>query len=175
MQPIGKNATVWKAKIEMQRMFKEKKLLRRTVPPNVASRVVDENKLLWGAVPPTILLTKTKVPETESGTVPNCKKTVPPNLASRKLPGSVAKIEVSLLTSKTSTESGATTKFQKSTKGTKISKKIFEMRKIWENNSIENRKCDPRIQASRPICDEPIGDKEILPVIDQPTAPVMSD
>ena len=55
--PIGENGTIWKAKIEMKRMFKEKKLLWGTVPPPTTATPAEietqEKKLLCGAVPPS--------------------------------------------------------------------------------------------------------------------------
>ena len=38
IKPIGVNGTIWKAKIDMNKMFKENKLLRGAVPPPTTAR-----------------------------------------------------------------------------------------------------------------------------------------
>ena len=53
---LGENGVIWKAKIDMQRMFREKKLLWGAVPPTTsatpAANDLQEKMLLGEAVPP---------------------------------------------------------------------------------------------------------------------------
>ena len=78
IKPMGENGTIWKAKIDMNKMFKENKLLRGAVPPPTTARptemVTEENKLLCRAVPPPTTATPAGAKKTEKellrGTVP---------------------------------------------------------------------------------------------------------
>ena len=80
VKPIGENGVIWKAKIDMKRMFKEKKLLWGAVPPvTTAENESTEKRLLGGAVPPPTTATPAENVSTEKmlkwGAVP------PPTMA----------------------------------------------------------------------------------------------
>ena len=51
IKPLGENGTIWQGKLDMKRMFAEKKLLWGAVPPPTTATPTEMNKkmLLWGA------------------------------------------------------------------------------------------------------------------------------
>ena len=62
IKPIGENGELWKAKLNMRRMFIKKKLLCGVVPPTSTATPTSKNKmkLLAGAVAPTSTATPTE-------------------------------------------------------------------------------------------------------------------
>ena len=59
----------------------------------------------------------------------------------------------------------------KSTKGAENSKKVSEMRKIWENKKLKQIEIGPGNSANKPFCVKPMGGQKLPTVLDRPTAP----
>ena len=153
--------------------------MRGAIPPSTSATPTEkslcEKRVLWGAVPPPTLPTEVRKRENESGTVPTSKTNILKKIAERKLPGNVYKNEKFLSTSMITTVRGGQSTVQKSTKGATISKKILEMQKIWGKNSVRKYQDGPRLSARGSIREEPIGEQETSPILDQPTTPMMRD
>ena len=91
VQPSGENGELWKAKINMLRMFKENKLLCGAVPPTSTATPTSrkQRNLLGGAVPPTSTATPIvrKHEELFGGAVPPTTMATPQGQTQKKLLG----------------------------------------------------------------------------------------
>ena len=111
----------------------------------------------------------------ESGPVPPCNIRIKPKIAEEKMPGELNMKEVILSRLTVVKMAGDILQVQKSFKGAEVSKKVSEIRTIWENKKLEKIEIRPGSSANKPVCGEPMGGQIMPTFLDQPKAPTERD
>ena len=148
---MGENGVIWKANLDMKRMF-------------------TSGKLLWGAVPPSSTATPSNIEDKKS----KCRKV--PTGQTKKIETEVAEITMQgkslsngmlMPKSEVFKSRGDLPANLKSTKLNRISSTVTEMRNIWEDKYIPKN-------LDGPIFVKPLGEQDARtghPVFGQPMAP----